>query len=285
MKPIFENIEVDLNTSLKVETYYFDETCGLLNWHIHPEYEIVYIKNGSGDIQIGPKSIRYSNGLLVFLKGNIPHTNFGNKNFKDNKEVVVQFKKEFISNKLQLFPEFYCIRNFVKKTDSALIYKDNFKKELSKEFESLRNANLSQKLITTLSVLEKMSKSTDYDIIIEEQSHTNHSDKDSHRLDQVFEYISLNFHEPINVEKIATHIGLTPNSFCRFFKKITSKTFVQFLNDFRIGKATELIHHGDKNLTEIMYDCGFQDQSYFCKIFKKAQGTTPSNYAKSFHLK
>lgn len=285
MKLVFENIEVNQNTSLKVETYNYEETSISLHWHIHPEYEIVYIKNGSGHLQIGSNLINYTDGLLVFLKGNVPHTNFSNKDFTDNKEVVMQFKKEFITHKLKLFPEFSCIGNFIKKADSALLYKDNFRKELSKEFESLRNANLSQKLITTLSVLEKMCKSPDYDIIIEGQSAAKHSDKDSHRLDQVFEYINLNFHEPINIDKVAAQIGLTPNSFCRFFKKITAKTFVQFLNDFRIEKATELIHKGDKNLIEIMYNCGFQDQSYFCKIFKKTKGTTPSNYIKSFHLK
>lgn len=285
MKPVYENIEVDLNTSLKVASYTYEDTCGLLNWHIHPEYEIVYIKNGKGYLQIGSKLVSYNHGLLIFLKGNIPHTNMGNKDFKDNIEVVMQFKKELISDKLRLFPEFSCIADFIKNADPVLVYKDGFKNLLSKEFESLRNANRSQKLITTLSVLEKMCKNKDYDIIIEGQIHDNPSDKSSHRLEKVFNYINLNFCEPISVEKIAAHIGLTPNSFCRFFKKMTSKTFIQFLNDFRIGKAIELIHQRDKNLIEVMYDCGFQDQSYFGKIFKKKQGMTPSGYVKYLNTK
>ena len=241
MKPVFENIEVNLNSSLKIETYNFEKTCKQLNWHIHPEYEIVYIKNGKGHLQIGTKEVYYDDGLLIFLKGNIPHTNFSNKDYKDNLEVILQFKKKFISDKIGVFPELSNIVKFIKNTNYVLVYNTNFKKQLAKDFECIRNASAPKRLLQTLSILEKMSSSTEFLTIIKENENFKYSTKNSQQLEVIFEYVNLNFKQSIPINNIANHVGLTPNSFCRFFKKMTKKTFIQFLNEIRIAEAIELI--------------------------------------------
>ncbi|WP_298506421.1 AraC family transcriptional regulator [uncultured Maribacter sp.] len=285
MKPVFENIDVNHNSSLKIASYNHSSTNETAHWHIHPEYEIVFIKNGKGSLKIGTKSFSYLNGLLIFLKGNIPHTDFGNNDFEDNFEVVIQFKKEFISKKLTTFPELQEIEKFIDKGHHVLLFSEDFKDSVASLFEKIRKDSESQKLITTLSILEKIANTKAYSVAIKGNEFLSQSVTDSKRLEQVFEYVNTNYKNTITISHLAEHVGLTSNSFCRFFKKMTNQTFVYFLNDYRINKASEIIRFENKNLTEIMFECGFQDQSYFCKVFKKHQGLTPSDFAKSFYTK
>ena len=98
------------------------------------------------------------------------------------------------------------------------------------------------------------------------------------RISKVIDYINEHYKEQIVIAELAERIGLTKNSFCRFFKKMTQKTFVQFVNEFRIGKAVEILSENQMSVSEAMYLSGFNDPSYFTKQFKKYQGVTPSEY-------
>ncbi|MEM8894915.1 MAG: AraC family transcriptional regulator, partial [Bacteroidota bacterium] len=80
---------------------------------------------------------------------------------------------------------------------------------------------------------------------------------------------------------VADQIGLTENSFCRFFKKMTGKSFIQFVNEFRINKAAESIHLESKGVGEIMYESGFNDPSFFNRQFRKYRGVSPLSYMKA----
>ena len=100
------------------------------------------------------------------------------------------------------------------------------------------------------------------------------------RLEMVFDYINNQYTQHISVEKIADKLGFTPNSFCRFFKKMTQKKFIGFVNEFRIQKAVELFNASNSSVSEVMFQSGFNDASYFTRQFKKHQGITPSEYVK-----
>ena len=123
MKPIYENINIAIDSSLKVATYRHGETCELSNWHIHPEYELVYVKNGSGKLRIGNKTDYYEDGVLVFLGPDIPHIDFSNKDYPDNLEVVIQFGRDFVDEKLSIFPEFREIKTLMNNSRGVLLFR------------------------------------------------------------------------------------------------------------------------------------------------------------------
>ncbi|HEV3249633.1 MAG TPA: helix-turn-helix transcriptional regulator, partial [Puia sp.] len=83
----------------------------------------------------------------------------------------------------------------------------------------------------------------------------------------------------IDIKKVAALIHLTSAAFCRYFKKITHRTFTDFLNQYRINQAKKLLLH-DKNVTEACYESGFENLSYFNKTFKKVAGENPSHFRK-----
>ncbi|WP_222983539.1 AraC family transcriptional regulator [Flagellimonas meishanensis] len=278
---MFESINLKVNTSLKVETYGNGDYCESAGWHIHPEYELVYVKSGSGQLNIGPKKVPYYNGVLLFLAGNIPHGDFGNKDHGDNQEVVIQFSKDFLEEKLKVFPEFSEVQLLAKKSKQVLIFDGTTHNMVGSDFLSFKFLDSQQRLINLLSILCKLSKHGVYRPLFDTLPMDNFRKEEILRLEEIFEYVNKNHDSKISVEEISSSLGLTPNSFSRFFRKITGRRFLDFVNEFRTSKAVEFFNSGPSGISEVMYQCGFNDPSYFSKQFKKYQGTSPSEYIRS----
>ncbi|RDY58107.1 AraC family transcriptional regulator [Flagellimonas nanhaiensis] len=281
MKPMLESINLDANASLKIEAYLNDTYCESAGWHVHPEYEMVYVKNGAGQLNIGAKKRTYTNGVLVFLSGHIPHADFGNKDNEDNLEIVIQFKKEFLEEKLKVFPELGQIMELVKKSEHVLIFDEETHRALWDDFRKFENLDYQGKLINLLSVLDFLSKKGTYEQLFETFPMDSHRKDEIRRLEEIFEYVNNRYSQNISIGEISAQVGLTPNSFCRFFKKMTKRTFIGFVNEFRTGKAVEFFNESNSTVTDVMYRSGFNDPSYFSRQFKKYQGNTPSLYLKS----
>ncbi|NQZ44029.1 MAG: helix-turn-helix transcriptional regulator [Flavobacteriaceae bacterium] len=278
MKPIYEAIIPHESTSFKVETYGLEEACESAGWHIHPEFEIVYVKNGSGVLKIGQKTVPYENGVLVFLGGNIPHSDMGNKTFKNNKEVVIQFSKDFVSEKLKVFPEFKGIASLISRSRQVLIFGEAVKMELGDHFEHFQNLGPAERLVNFLNILNRLAKEKDYQGLFGTSMLHEFREKETDRLKTVFDFLNDHYHQKISTEAMAEHVGLTPNSFSRFFKKMTDRRFIDFVNEFRIAKAIDVLNEGNRTITEAMYGSGFNSPSYFAKQFSKYTEMTPSDY-------
>lgn len=279
MKPEFEKIEVALDTSLRVGIFTAKKTCKKVKWHFHPEYEIVYIKNGYGYLQIDKYHREYQDGVLLFIGPNTPHMPFGNKVFDDRLEVVVQFTESFIEEKISLFPEFTDILNLVTQSKKGLIFNPAIKQKLGPLFEKLAHLNATERLLSVLQILDVLSKTQSYSALKTQGFNPAYKARDVERINFAFEYVYNSYHKEISTADVAEHLGLTTNSFCRLFKKATHKTFMQFINDFRLHKAaTMLLSKPSLSVSEVMYQCGFNDHSYFTKQFKKLLGVPPSEY-------
>ena len=280
MRPIYESIVPSSNTSFKVQCYDSDTNCESAGWHIHPEYEMVYVKNGSGALRIGNKIHPYKNGALVFLAGNIPHSDFGNKEHKNGKEVVVQFSREFVDSKLNHFPEMDAITRLIYSSKHVLIFNDTVKARLSNHFERFSELNPQERLINFFSILNHLSAEEGYVQLFRLHMLPEFREKESYRLRNIFDYINNHYAQKITTQEISREIGLTPNSFSRFFKKMTNRTFIDFVNEFRIAKAIDSLNEGNVTIMEAMYRSGFRSPSYFAKQFFKYQKMSPSHYLK-----
>ena len=91
-------------------------------------------------------------------------------------------------------------------------------------------------------------------------------------------YIENNYGGQISLEKLSEIAGMSRKYFSEYFKKASGKGVVEFLNCYRIERATEMLALTDSPVTEIALDCGFNDLSYFIKTFKKQKNTTPAKY-------
>lgn len=281
MKAKFERINLSSNTSLQVSKFDKDVQCGHLDWHLHSEFEIVYVRNGEGCIKIDNSENKYTDGTLICIAPNIPHMGFGNETFEDHMEIVIQFGEGFINHKLRAFPEFAPVVKLLNQSKRGIIFDQEVKNENAALFEKLPLASPGKRLLLVIEILDNLSKTEKYHTCLDYD--ISNAPKDSQRISFVLDYLNANYDAEISTRSISEQIGLTPNSFCRMFKKITKKTFLEFVNEYRIQKAALLLENSDENISGVMYRCGYNDLSYFSKQFKKIKGLTPSAYQKNFH--
>jgi AraC-like DNA-binding protein len=102
------------------------------------------------------------------------------------------------------------------------------------------------------------------------------------RIGKICSSLEAHFDEPINFRRLADEIGMHQSSMCRFFKRATGRTLTTYVNELRIGAASELLLNTDSNALEIALRVGFDNYAYFCRRFKKMKGCTPGSLRKEF---
>ena len=99
---------------------------------------------------------------------------------------------------------------------------------------------------------------------------------------KVTKYINENYGSAISIDDLAALCNMSQGHFCRLFKQITLKTPVQYINNVRISKASEMLIFSDRKILDIAMDTGFNSLSYFIGVFKESMGITPTNYRKKY---
>lgn len=108
------------------------------------------------------------------------------------------------------------------------------------------------------------------------------NDKDREQIDKIYEYVFQNLENGINLNEAASLVYMEPSSFCRFFKKKTNQTFMEYVKSVRIGISARLLAETDKQITQICYESGYNNLANFNHYFKQVMKKTPSEYRKEF---
>jgi len=97
----------------------------------------------------------------------------------------------------------------------------------------------------------------------------------------VLTFISDNYSNNISLDDLSRIAGMNPKYFCRYFRSLTGRTPIDYLNYYRIECASEMLSTKDITIREVSISCGFNDESYFIKTFSKYKGITPKQFMKS----
>ncbi len=112
----------------------------------------------------------------------------------------------------------------------------------------------------------------------------NFEEADKDRINSIYDYSFANFKSRISLEEIAGIANLSQNSFCRYFKSKTQKTYSRFITEIRVGYACKLLIEDNFNMKQICYESGFNNFSSFHTAFKSVTNKTPLSYQHKFLL-
>ncbi|MCX2680491.1 AraC family transcriptional regulator [Galbibacter sp. EGI 63066] len=277
-KPALEVINPSFGSSFSFIKYKENQNQNTSYWHYHPEIELVYVKGGAGKRQIGSHISYYTDGDLILIGSNLPHCGFTDKFTGNEDEVVIQMLPDFLGAELMSKPEMNNINLLFKRCKGGLAFTGKTKEVLGEQIEAMENMNNFDRLLAFLSILNELQLSKEYQILNAEGYSLQADVQDNDRINVVFNYVKTHFQEQIPLEEIANISGMTVPSFCRYFKQITGKTFTHFVNEYRLVHASKLLAEKPIGITEICYESGFNNFSYFNKSFKKFTGKSPSQY-------
>ncbi|WP_114937078.1 AraC family transcriptional regulator [Mucilaginibacter endophyticus] len=286
MKPILAVLSdgvqsEDLFVAKEVKLPFFSN-----EFHFHEECQLVHIVKSSGKRIIGDLVDYFESGELIFLGSNIPHVwhNTQEQTNGDEPEpyahsLSIYFNPSKLLLHLSAFGNVRKIESFLNKAQRGVELKGRSRDMVVKLMYHILQQEGLQKIITLLEILNIMSSSdTEYDLLASINYINYYQYNDSKRMDQVFKYIFDNFREDISLNTIADVANMNTFAFCRFFKARTQKSFTQFVNETRIGYACKLLGHKETSITDIAYECGFNNVSNFNRFFKVIKKVSPREY-------
>lgn len=277
-KPSFEAINPTFGNSFSYTRYIVNKKGNAEYWHYHPEIELVFVNGGSGKRQIGSHISFYTEGDLILIGPNLPHCGFTDNHTGNKNEIVIQMLPDFLGPDFMDKPEIDNIRNLFDRCKGGIAFYGNTKERIGRKIEALESQNPFKKLLNILEILDDLHLSTEYQILNAEGFSLATELKDNDRINVIFNYVKNNYKDPIMLEDIAELISMTVPSFCRYFKKITGKTFTKFVNEYRLVHASKLLAEKPMSITDVCFECGFNNFSHFNKSFKLFTGKKPSEY-------
>ena len=276
--PSLEKITTPLDGSVLVRQFSESARNTRPYWHYHPELELVYVNEGSGKRHIGSHLSYFHDGELVLIGSNLPHQGFTDRLKDYETETVVQMAPDFLGPSFFNVPEMIPIRQMLDRAKRGLAFSGITKTVVGGKIESLMKYNTFDRILKLLEILRDLSESKEYTILNAQGFSLEVEKQDNDRINIVLNHIRQNFQSQISLEEIADLISMTIPSFCRYFKKVTGKTFTRFVNEYRLVHAAKLLSEEQMSITEVCYESGFSNYSHFTKQFRDFAGKSPSNY-------
>jgi len=273
MKPVLESITIE-NT---IHAFAFEMPFFEFKWHYHPEYELTLIVKGNGMRLVGDSYLPFQAGDLVLLGSGIPHTWESDANSDENvAAVVIQFSEDFIA-KFMNSEAFYKIKKMLQASIRGLFFPKSSVMEIEHEMMIIATEKGVKQITALLNVLNDLAYEN-YEPLASSFYSPKNSKENETRINTVFNYIKQNAASTILLEQAAASVHLTTGAFCKFFKRMTGKTFSDYVNEIRIGNACTLITQTDKTIAQIAIESGFENQTYFNRVFLKKKNCTPKQF-------
>ncbi len=271
-------IEPSFGSSFTVSKYEENANSKAHLWHYHPEIELVYVNGGSGKRQVGSHISYYTTGSLILIGSNLPHCGFTDEQTGNKKETVIHMKPDFLGTEFFGISEMKNIKQLFNRAKAGIVFIGETKKRIGSKIELIENQLPFERLLTILSILNELEEATEFKVLNAEGFSMQLQMQDNDKINMVFNYVKDNFQEQITLDEVAELVSMTVPSFCRYFKKITSKTFTKFVNEYRLVHASKLLAEKPISISEICFESGFNNFSYFNKSFQEFTGKSASQY-------
>ena len=249
-----------------------------MTYHWHTHYEIIHILSGTFTLTLNDSTMTYPAGSVVFISGGTLHGGVPSDCvydcivfdlgilLKDN-HACAKTIHDIMDHKIQVNPYLSDC------SDSILPIVDALSATLAGKrpgYEFMTQGFLFQLLGT---ILEEHLYQEDSSSPAEAERLT--------AIKNVLAYISDNYYNDITLDSLARIAGMNPKYFCKYFRSMTERTPIDYLNFYRIECACEMLSTKDISIKEVAISCGFNDESYFIRTFHKYKGITPKQFTKT----
>ncbi len=256
-------------------------------WHYHAEVELIYFQEGEGTQFIGDSISSFQSGDVILVGSDLPHywsfdhRYFDSEHYQPN-VYVTHFCDYFWGREFLSIPENLPLKKLLETARRGIQVTGNTKEYIGHLLEEMLFAEGSRKVLLLLEALITIANSTNIRLLssIGFQPELRGSEND--RINSIYQYTLANYKRKIQMEEVAAVAYMSPNSFCRFFKSKTKKTYSNFLIEIRVGVACKLLIGNKLSIKQVCYESGFNNFASFHKYFKQITNKTPLHYQREF---
>jgi AraC-like DNA-binding protein len=244
------------------------------------------IQEGFGTRFVGDSIASFQAGDLLFIGSNVPHwfrndsIFFKKKSKRRARSISLFFKEDSLGTDFFQLPEMVQIREVLHKARRGILIKGNTKEKIILQLMAINQQPPVNRLLSLIQMLDQIAQSNEWAYLSKMEFDPFEKFSESEILNKIFQYVMANYEEPIHLETVAQANNMSVSTFCRYFKLRTQKTFIQFVNEIRIGAACKSFREEERNISEIAYQVGFNNISNFNRQFKMVTGCTPRGWIK-----
>ncbi|MBC6490583.1 AraC family transcriptional regulator [Flavihumibacter stibioxidans] len=279
MKPLIEKLPTGRDHSFVARSYrtpHFE-----VPWHQHPELELILFTEGEGNAFVGNHVGEFATGDIYFLGSNLPHTFQKADPDLVTSAMVIQFLPNCWGDQLLEMPESRDINRLFGHASVGLKLKGSTIEKITPLLRELEFTNGFNRIILLWQCLQCIASAKEYEELSTHEMGALQV-KQQARIDLIFQYTIDHYAQNITLDEIASYAGMSVPAFCNYFRKSTKKTYIEFLNEVRIGKACQQLIDTQKSISEIAYENGYNTLANFNKQFLKVRSMQPSQYRKVF---
>lgn len=249
-------------------------------YHWHMEYEIDLIVKGSVTLTLNESQVHAGAGDIIFIRDGVVHGGHPNTTDTIYDCIVFDMKKMLAGS-----------HTFQDQIEDVLKHITLINKYLPAStpdipllmqhlFRSMKEGHAGYELVVTGLLYAFLGFIFQHGLYHDAATLAlrEHRRKRITQLKQTFQLIDSSYQQPLTLTDLAQAANLSPNYFCRFFQKITQHSPIDYLNRYRIEMACLKLTHTNDSITEIALSCGFNDVSYFIKLFRRYKETSPRKY-------
>jgi AraC-like DNA-binding protein len=252
--------------------------------HFHEVFELNFIQNAAGARRVvGDHVEEIGNTELVLVGPNLQHGWFTHK-CKDKiiNEITIQFHRDLFDDKFLHRNQLSFIRTLLQCSSRGVLFSQATALSIMPRLIELPQKHGFDSVLELMSILHDLSISGDFRTLSDVSFNTETLSYNSRRIEKIMTYLNNNFNEPITLGDAAKIAGMADVSLSRFFKLRTGKTFIDTLNEVRLGHASRMLIETTDSINEVAYKCGFNNMSNFNRIFKKKKHNTPKEFRQTY---
>ena len=257
-------------------------------WHFHEEVELIHFRCGEGTQFIGDSVNRFRAGDVVLVGSNLPHywrfdDEFFDQNAVQSADVTVShFTEYFWGERFLDLPENAPLKSLLTEARRGIVLRGVTRHRVAGLLDQLIRTGGAQRIALLIEALSLIAECADLETLSSIGFNPEVLDMDADRIKAVYEYTLQNFNRKIELREVAEVANLSQNSFCRYFKSKTGKTYSQYIMELRVGRACKLLIENRLCLKQLCYESGFNNFTSFHKYFKMITGKSPLNYQRQF---
>ena len=276
--PDFELIVSDPLSSFRWHRH--DYPSPLARWNYHPEYEIHMVTESTGKMFVGDHIGPFGPGNLLLVGPNVPHhwvSDIPSGHSIRGRDVVLQFTGSFIEEARNVFPEFGRISQLLEDSRRGIEFHGDDARACGDLLLGIGASEGLARVALFVSLLQRMITATEKHCLAGETYRPELTVGGDARIGNVIEYIFRNIHD-VRMAAAAAIVGMTESTFSRHFRKMTGNNFVDCVRKIRIARACTLLESEGVSITDICFECGFQNISNFNRNFRREKAMTPREY-------
>jgi len=261
-------------------------------FHRHEEMQITLIVKGEGNLIIDNYTQRFSAGEVYFIAANQPHIFQSDPSyFEDTIEnkvhaIHLYFDSETLLSSFVSLPELGQIMHFIENVNYGIQIPQENSAEVIAVVQKMVALSGVPRLLKFIELLHYLSIDLkEFKSLSSGNSRKVIGGKESLRMDKIYKFTLSNYAKDISLDMVAEICHMTPQAFCKYFKKHTSKTYITFLHEIRINAACDKIIKGEiDGISSVAFATGFNSAINFNKVFKKFTGVAPRDYLKKYKV-